>query len=286
MALAQKTTGTSLIFLLDKYRLVLTVEGTKDLKVYQALFRNIYVKPNTGKKSVVDGIKLVESNPKYRERCRALIDRDYDFFFGKETKSRMIVYTDAHSLETQLWKLDDDGLMLSKILSEIISFPDDLFAAMQKVEKIYELAFDSAYKIGVARLASERYNWGVGFNSTQLHSGLYDPKTDKLDIHEYLKAACKGSYNANRIYDIIDKVDEMIEMNMDKWEIMQGHDIGSSFVYYLKRNCKLPQTMWGNLEAAANDFEKRAREVCLMERLKKEDFYKTIHTWETTAKAN
>ena len=283
MDLARKTVGAQLIMLLGQYKTILAVEGPKDFRVYQALFGNIvFVKSNAGKDTVLEGIQTVEKDPRYKNRCRALVDRDYDFFFGRESKSSMVVYTDAHSLETQMWKLDDEYLMLSRILTETISSPENLYEALQKLKPIYSLVFDAAYKIGVFRFANEINKWRINFKDVHISPSMFDQKTEKLDLEEYIRTACQVKSNnipSYMIYDMIDKTDELMDRKIDKWAIMQGHDIGACFIYYLKKKCKLPQTAWSNPYTAMDEFEISTRRACLMDRLKEEEFYKTIKTW-------
>ena len=287
MDLARKTAGAGIVMLLDRYRLILAVEGSKDSKIYQTLFgKYVFVNPNIGKESVLEAVGKVENNLRYRDRCRALVDRDYDFYFGKESKSATVVYTDAHSLETQLWKLDDNGLMLSKILSEIITTPEAFFEAQQKLECIYELAFDAAFKIGIFRMANEKNGWWISFKNVKLLPSMFDQESEKLNIEKYIRAAClatNSNFPSRKIDEIILRVDRLLKKDWDKWTIMQGHDIGSAFIWYLKKKTRIPQTMWCEPEAAVNDFEKRTRYVCLMDRLRNERFYKTIMTWVTSA---
>ena len=214
---------------------------------------------------------------------------DYDFYFGKESKSTAVVYTDAHSLETQLWKLDVDCFMISKMLSEALddqksaneSFQRSFYDAQQELESIYELAFDAAFKIGIFRMANEKNDWRINFKKVKLISSMFDQASEKLDMEQYIRGACLAT-NPNipcsKIDEIILRVDRLLKREWDKWTIMQGHDIGSAFIWYLKRKIKILQNQCSGMDDIEG-FEKLTRYVCPIDRLKDEEFYKNIKAW-------
>lgn len=271
--------------LFDKYPYILVVEGSSDVKTYSVLFQEhiqdhrLLCYPANCKE---DAISMVENViPDKKAYCRAVVDRDYDFFISQKQIPSQIVYTDAHSLETQLWMTDYHATMLPKIVNELVD-NDTISSAMSIMPFLYEKAYDTAYKIGLLRLSVMQNGWRIKFNGYTLEDWMFDEENGELNIRRFVESLCRDNGKEYIIDKVLECYTKLEAKHYNRWQIMQGHDISTSFVYYIMKKCTL-FVRWNEQEKAVTDFERRTRMVCNVENMRDLDFYKSIDEWATAS---
>lgn len=270
---AQQT--NSLQLFLDAGPAVL-VEGGKDQRLYQQLV-DVCVYVGGNKANVIRSV-LSLSTPSQKKKCRAIIDRDYDFFLNRQKTDKEFIYTDAHSLETLLWMTDNNShTMLRKIVGNVVR-DRDLHAAMMDIPSICDWTFSSAYSMGLVRLANDINKWGIS-QSIVLQDELFDSESHELILEDYVQRILVSSgRNPAFKYDVLNAVDELRECEYDKWQIMQGHDISSLFYYFLSTRYTIIDRELRNID----DFEKLTRSVYDSTNLHESNVCTSLQNWAAT----
>lgn len=142
----------------------LFVEGEKDIKFFQLVFKYFKLKINTYKISTVDvhqniadnlklNLKLYHScrnkvitlahalnaslEEKSTNQCRCVVDKDYDFFLNKLFSCPILLYTDYNCIEMYVF----DELAISKFILALPKFPVTAQELMLKFEQVLPIFY-------------------------------------------------------------------------------------------------------------------------------------------------
>ncbi len=240
---------------------LLFVERISDQNIYKSIFRT-KILPVGGKEKVVYAIESQKTDSS-KKRCRAIVDRDYDFFINQVLKSEQFVYTDAHSLETLLWQTDTGNLLSCVLSSYMGNISIDLSELRSK-------AFDIAYQTGLCRLINELNAWGIS-QYIMLDFEMFDSVSNEFLINEYIRKMLLGTAKKHLYYDYCDAVEDYRDRKYSQWEIMQGHDIAKAFIYLINQECDANEI---------KHFERETRKSKGCCNLGKSNMYQTIKKWE------
>lgn len=271
--LALRDEENSLPFLLDKYDTILIVEGLSDKKFYKRLFPEVgCIQIANGKASVMRRMATIRSNRR-KFRVFALVDKDYSS--ESSYPDQQIVCTDANCMETMIWMTDDQNILLG-ILCEVV---DEKSLDSIPVAKLYQLAYDTALKIGMLRAINAQKGWNVSFQQYRLDSTMFD-EDEKLIVQKFIDHLfCNCTPQCSR-EELLTAFQKLNTDECSRWDIMQGHDLSASFIYHSQQHCSLfPADRWNDKEYAREDFDSKARSSANIPNLKQTNCCQTIQDW-------
>ena len=260
-------------FLLDSYDTILIVEGMSDKKFYKRLFPNVeFIQVANGKASVMRRMATIRSNTR-RHHVFALVDKDYSE--EQLFPDQQIVYTDANCMETMIWMTDDQNILLG-ILCEVA---DEKSIDSIPVSRIYQLAYDTATKIGILRSLNAENGWGINFQQYQL-SDLMFGEDERLIVEKFIEPLLDNKSLKCTREELLTSYQQKKASEYNQWDLMQGHDLSTSFIYHSQRHCTLfPEDRWNNKEYAKEDFDSKTRSSASISNLKQTNCCQTIQNW-------
>lgn len=274
--------ANSLPMMLQKFHLILIVEGCADAQFFFPYFqKNVHVEP-AGDKIIVRKMihSVAASGEKKCGRIRALVDRDYDFITGQQSDNEQLIYTDANCLETMIWMTDDNSV-LSTIVSKMVQVDtlDEI-----PFSDIYDRTYQAASLLGLIRLtASLHKEWDLNLKPLMLRKDMLDEQdmlqlervVDDILDNDECTALCTRD-------ELIGEVRRLEEENIDQWQLMQGHDLSEAFVFHIKKNCTFyPEDWpgWDDLKEAIRDFESKAQMAANKAGMRETDCFRQIGSW-------
>lgn len=269
---AAQTTYINTLRLLLQSGTVVVVEGKSDQRIYQSFFRSKVLA--AGCKNNIKKAMNTLTSKKQLARCRAIPDRDYDFFLHRSIETEQYVYTDAHSLETLLWKTED-GTLLDRVMCRF--FDRNITDAVDALKVLYDVVFRAAYLLGLCRLVNEKNAWMIN-QQEDLHPAMFDEQTRELRVDIYLSEVLRKAERMDLYQQYLDEVNVLRNMNFDRWEITHGHDISRVFFFFIRQYCIAAHYSLNN--RSTRDFEKFSRDAVACCRLQNTYMIQTIQNWE------
>ncbi|WP_447922040.1 DUF4435 domain-containing protein [Achromobacter aegrifaciens] len=211
---------------------VLILEGTSDSTFWRSHIDHRKCQITiAGGKSTCLGVARKLDEEKFSGHL-AIVDDDYDFFFGKKYESSNIVHSDTNDLET----LISSSPAIEKTLSEHLNF-NDAAECIRNTLEIIETAKKLSLQFGRLRYANRQHDLNVDFDKLSPWKFVSQDNLElKLPdlINDFAALAGKD----------IHTIEQWIKSAPvePEWNMIQGHDFTCVLAITVKTKVRGPCT--------------------------------------------
>lgn len=218
------------------------VEGDTDVRIYRwAIEPLAEVVPGDGKAKNLEAFLQLQNDEGVSGWLIVIVDADFDRLMRRHPHQDVLL-TDLHDIECEYLK----SPALEKVIDELASpekcsraFGGEVAHDRRELAKaVREAILASAKVIGAARLLSQTKGYGMSFQNLD-HTKLLVPRTLEIEgVHAMevlLAAGATVSLNPDWLWG---KVESVLSVACDLWQLCQGHDLVSLFAIGMRR-------LWG-----------------------------------------
>ena len=191
------------------------IEGSSDLKLYSRIVMEEGIVIASNKAMAIEILENL--NLENAQDVVAIVDKDFDELREILPQIPNLFFTDSHDLETLLI----ESPALDKVLNEL--------GSIEKIKNLGQDVRDTLLKagcsIGYLLWISLQDELQLKFEGIQ-YSSFLDKKSLVLDENNLIKEVRnKSNKPALNINDLQQRMNELKNLNHDRWQVCRGHDL-------------------------------------------------------------